>query len=59
VAIALELVRIPAPVVAKTLPAASIIIAAVGGEEQDLYGSNFLAQTRGLILRRWTSSNKM
>ncbi|KAF2093295.1 Zn-dependent exopeptidase [Rhizodiscina lignyota] len=45
VAIALELVRILAPVVAKTPPAASIIIAAVAGEEQDLYGSNFLAQT--------------
>jgi hypothetical protein len=59
VAIALELVRILAPVVAKTLPAASIIIAAVAGEEEDLYGSNFLAQTREFILRRWTSSNKM
>ena len=46
VAIALELVRILAPVVAKNPPAASIIIAAVSGEEQGLYGSNFLAQTR-------------
>jgi hypothetical protein len=46
VAIALEMVRILAPVVAKNPPAASIIIAAVAGEEQGLYGSNFLAQTR-------------
>jgi Peptidase family M28 len=46
VAIALELVRILAPIVAKSPPAASIIIAAVSGEEQGLYGSNFLAQTR-------------
>jgi len=46
VSIALELVRILAPVVAKNPPAASIIIAAVAGEEQGLYGSNFLAQTR-------------
>ncbi|KAN0107908.1 Zn-dependent exopeptidase [Hyaloscypha variabilis] len=45
VAIALEMVRILAPVVAKNPPAASIIIAAVAGEEQGLYGSNFLAQT--------------
>lgn len=50
VAIALELVRILAPVVAKNPPAASIIIAAVSGEEQGLYGSNFLAQTRKLHL---------
>jgi hypothetical protein len=46
VAVALELIRILAPVVAKSPPAASIIIAAVAGEEQGLYGSNFLAQTR-------------
>jgi Zn-dependent M28 family amino/carboxypeptidase len=46
VAITLELIRILAPVVAKTLPAASIIIAAVAGEEEDLYRRNFLAQTR-------------
>jgi Zn-dependent M28 family amino/carboxypeptidase len=46
VSIALELVRILAPVVAKNPPAASIIIVAVAGEEQGLYGSNFLAQTR-------------
>jgi len=46
VAIALELVRILATIVASNPPAASIIIAAVAGEEQDLYGSNFLAQTR-------------
>ena len=45
VAIALELVRILAPVLSKSPPAASIIIAAVSGEEQGLYGSNFLAQT--------------
>ena len=48
VAIALELVRILAPVVKKSPPAASIIIAAVAGEEQGLYGSKFLAQTRKL-----------
>jgi acetylornithine deacetylase/succinyl-diaminopimelate desuccinylase-like protein len=46
VSIALEMVRILAPYVAKSPPAASIIIAAVAGEEQGLYGSNFLAQTR-------------
>jgi hypothetical protein len=45
VSIALELVRILAGIVHKTPPAASIIIAAVAGEEQNLYGSNFLAQT--------------
>jgi Zn-dependent M28 family amino/carboxypeptidase len=45
VAIALEMVRILAPYVANNPPAASIIIAAVSGEEQGLYGSNFLAQT--------------
>ena len=45
VAIALEMVRILAPVVAKNPPSASIIIAAVAGEEQGLYGSKFLAQT--------------
>jgi Zn-dependent M28 family amino/carboxypeptidase len=45
VAIALEMIRILAPVVAKTLPPTSIIIAVVAGEEQGLYGSNFLAQT--------------
>lgn len=45
VAIALEMLRILASVVTKTPPAASIIIAAVAGEEQGLYGSNFLAQT--------------
>jgi len=49
VSIALELIRILAPIVAKNPPAASIIIAAVAGEEQDLYGSNFLAQTRESI----------
>lgn len=46
VAIALEMVRILAPVVSSSLPPTSIIIAAVSGEEQGLYGSNFLAQTR-------------
>jgi hypothetical protein len=46
VAIALEMIRILAPVVAQTPPPTSIIIAAVAGEEQGLYGSNFLAQTR-------------
>ena len=46
VAIALEMIRILAPVVGKTSPPTSIIIAAVAGEEQGLYGSNFLAQTR-------------
>lgn len=45
VAVALELVRILAPEVARNSPAASIVIAAVAGEEQGLYGSNFLAQT--------------
>jgi hypothetical protein len=49
VAIALELVRILAPVVGKSPPAASIIIAAVAGEEQGLYGSKFLAQTCRLL----------
>lgn len=48
VAIALEMVRILAGVVSKNPPAATIIIAAVAGEEQDLFGSNFLAQTRKL-----------
>jgi Zn-dependent M28 family amino/carboxypeptidase len=45
VAIALEMVRILAGIVGKSQPPTSIIIAAVAGEEQDLYGSNFLAQT--------------
>jgi len=45
VAIALEMIRLLAPIVARNPPSASIIIAAVAGEEQDLYGSNFLAQT--------------
>lgn len=45
IGIALEMVRILAGVVSKNPPATSIIIAAVAGEEQDLYGSNFLAQT--------------
>ncbi|CZR63558.1 related zinc metalloprotease PTRG_04977 [Phialocephala subalpina] len=45
VAIALEMIRILAPAVSKSPPAATIIIAAVAGEEQGLYGSNFLAQT--------------
>jgi Zn-dependent M28 family amino/carboxypeptidase len=45
VAIALEMVRILAPSLAKNPPASSIIIAAVAGEEQGLFGSNFLAQT--------------
>jgi hypothetical protein len=45
VAIALEMIRILAPVVAETPPPTSIIIAAVSGEEQGLYGSSFLAQT--------------
>lgn len=49
VSIALEMIRILAPVVAKTPPAATIIIAAVAGEEQGLYGSNFLAQTREFL----------
>ena len=50
VSIALEMIRILAPVVGKSPPAASIIIAAVAGEEQGLYGSNFLAQTRAFVL---------
>lgn len=45
VAIALEMIRILAPAVAKHQPAATIIIAAVAGEEQGLYGSTFLANT--------------
>jgi hypothetical protein len=45
VAIALEMLRLLAPVVATSPPPASIIIAAVSGEEQGLFGSNFLAQT--------------
>jgi hypothetical protein len=45
VAIALEMVRILASVVWKNPPSSSIIIAAVSGEEQGLYGSTFLAQT--------------
>lgn len=49
VSIALEMIRILAPVVAKSPPAATIIIAAVSGEEQGLYGSNFLARTRELL----------
>ena len=51
VAIALEMIRILAPVVAKALPPTSIIIAAVAGEEQGLYGSNLLAQTRKQTFR--------
>jgi Zn-dependent M28 family amino/carboxypeptidase len=50
VAIALEMIHILAPVVGKNPPAASIIISAVAGEEQGLYGSNFLAQTREFLL---------
>jgi Zn-dependent M28 family amino/carboxypeptidase len=50
VAIALEMLRILAPVVTKSPPAASIIISAVAGEEQGLFGSNFLAQTRKCLL---------
>jgi hypothetical protein len=45
VAIALEMIRILAPVVGANAPPTSIIIAAVSGEEQGLYGSNFLAQS--------------
>jgi acetylornithine deacetylase/succinyl-diaminopimelate desuccinylase-like protein len=59
VAIALEMLRILAPVVTETPPAASIIIAAVAGEEQGLYGSNFLAQTRMLLLQYITPSNRI
>lgn len=55
VSIALEMIRILAPVVAKSPPAASIIIAAVAGEEQGLYGSNFLAQTREFPIGRLAS----
>jgi len=51
VAIALEIVRILANIVGTTPPAASIIVAAVAGEEQNLYGSNFLAQTRKYFIR--------
>ena len=51
VAIALEMIRILAPAVKKTPPATSIIIAAVAGEEQGLYGSNFLAQTCEFTLK--------
>src|SRR4051812_48705700 len=40
-AVVLELARI----FAKRRPKATIILAAVAGEEQNLYGSNFLAQT--------------
>ena len=57
VAIALEMVRILAPALAKNSPSASIIIAAVAGEEQGLYGSNFLAQTRKCSRCRITQSN--
>lgn len=46
VSIALEIVRILASIVGTSPPAASIIIATVAGEEQNLYGSAFLAQTR-------------
>ena len=42
VAVVLELLRI---MVQRPSPPATIILAAVAGEEQDLYGSNFLAQT--------------
>lgn len=45
VAVALEMIRILAPVVANSPSAATIVIAAVAGEEQSLYGSTFLAQT--------------
>ena len=45
VAIALEMVRILAPVIARHPPAATIYIVAVAGEEQGLFGSAFLAQT--------------
>ncbi|KAI4202267.1 MAG: hypothetical protein LQ350_002651 [Teloschistes chrysophthalmus] len=41
VAISMELARI----MATRRPAATIVFAAVAGEEQDLYGSNFMAQT--------------
>ncbi|KAL9124566.1 MAG: hypothetical protein Q9217_006114 [Psora testacea] len=41
VAISLELARI----MARKKPAATIVFAAVAGEEQNLYGSDFLAQT--------------
>jgi hypothetical protein len=57
VAIALEMIRILAPVVAKSPPAASIIISAVAGEEQGLFGSNFLAQTRRCYLYHIARSN--
>ena len=40
-AVVMEMARI----CAKMSPAATMIFAAVAGEEQDLYGSNFLAQT--------------
>jgi hypothetical protein len=59
VAIALEMLRVLAPVVAKSPPAASIIIAAVAGEEQGLYGSNFLAQTRMLLILYIALSNQL
>ncbi|KAJ5625065.1 Zn-dependent exopeptidase [Penicillium lagena] len=45
VSIALEMVRILGLSMAKNKPASSIIIAAVAGEEQGLYGSTFLANT--------------
>lgn len=45
VAIALEMVRILAGVVEKHPPPTTIIITAVSGEEQGLFGSAFLAQT--------------
>ncbi|KAL9589047.1 MAG: hypothetical protein Q9203_002159 [Teloschistes exilis] len=41
VAISMELARI----MATRRPAATMVFAAVAGEEQDLYGSNFMAQT--------------
>jgi hypothetical protein len=49
VAIALELVRILAPVVAKTLPAASIIIAAVGEKSRIYTAAIFLLRHVGLF----------
>lgn len=59
VAIALEIVRILAPSLAKHPPASSLIIAAVAGEEQGLYGSNFLAQTCKCVIHRLAWSDEM
>jgi hypothetical protein len=57
VAIALEMLRLLASVVATSPPPTTIIIAAVAGEEQNLFGSNFLAQTRKCFAPRLNLTN--